>query len=122
MTKLLIVEDDPSTQELLQFIAQGAGYEVCVAGDGKEGLDSARSFLPAVVILDVMLPEIHGYEVCHRIKTDAALKHTKVIMLSAKAFPADRKQALEAGADLYLTKPIQPKDFLDNIQNILNQK
>jgi DNA-binding response OmpR family regulator len=99
-----------------------AGYDVSAASDGLEGLNAIIKSPPDLVILDVMLPEIHGYAVCHRVKTNEALKHVKILIVSAKSFPADRRQAAEAGADGFMSKPVDPKEFLEAIKNLLNKK
>jgi two-component system phosphate regulon response regulator PhoB len=119
MTKLLVVEDDEATRELLSHILTNEGYEVCKAEDGRKGLDAVALENPALIVLDIMLPEVHGYSVCHQVKTNPATKGIKVLMLSAKSFSADRRQAEEAGADGFLAKPVNPVELLQAIKNLL---
>jgi len=119
MKKVLIVEDDESTQELLKHIVSAAGYDVATASDGQAGLSAVVNSPPDLVVLDVMLPEIHGYSVCHQIKSNEVLKVVKVLMLSAKSFPADRRQAEEVGADAFLAKPVNPAELVEKIKSLL---
>jgi CheY-like chemotaxis protein len=119
MQKVLIAEDDESTQELLRHIVSGAGFQVTTASDGQAALKAVLNIRPDLVVLDIMLPEVHGYSVCHQIKSNELLKTIKVVMLSAKSFPADRRQAEEVGADAFLSKPINPVDLIEKIRSLL---
>jgi CheY-like chemotaxis protein len=115
----LVVEDDEATRELLKHVLTGAGHDVRTAEDGQLGLDAVAKEAPDLILLDIMLPEVHGFSVCHQVKSDPATKSVKVLMLSAKAFTADRRQAEEAGADGFLAKPVNPTELLQAIQNLL---
>jgi DNA-binding response OmpR family regulator len=119
MAKILVVEDDDSTQGLLKLIISGAGHDVDVAGDGQTALKEILNKQPDLVVLDVMLPEVHGYSVCHQIKNNEVLRSIKVLMLSAKSFPADRRQAEEVGADAFLSKPVNPSELVEKINALL---
>ena len=119
MARLLVVEDDEATRELLKHVLSGAGHSVRTADDGRAGLDAVAKEHPELIVLDIMLPEIHGFSVCHAVKSDPATKGVKVLMLSAKAFAADRRQAEEAGADGFLSKPVNPNELLQAIRNLL---
>jgi CheY-like chemotaxis protein len=119
MAKLLVVEDDEATRELLHHILTNSGYEVREAEDGRKGLDAVARERPDLIVLDIMLPEVHGYAVCHQVKSDPATNGVKVLMLSAKAFSADRRQAEEAGADGFLAKPVNPAELLQAVKNLL---
>lgn len=119
MKKVLIADDDESTQELLKHIVSSAGYDVATASDGQAALKAVLNIRPDLVLLDIMLPEVHGYSVCHQIKSNELLRNIKVIMLSAKSFPADRRQAQEVGADAFLSKPINPSELVDRIKSFL---
>jgi len=119
-TTILVADDDADTRELLTYIVLADGYDVVTAADGRDALDKVIALRPDLVLLDVMMPEIHGYAVCHAIKTDNALKDTKVVILSAKNFIADHYQAGQVGADAFLAKPVQPAKILDQIKALLS--
>jgi DNA-binding response OmpR family regulator len=120
MARLLVVEDDDATRELLKHVLSGAGHEVRTADDGRKGLDEVALSAPELIVLDIMLPEVHGFSVCHSVKNNPATKGVKVLMLSAKSFAADRRQAEEAGADGFLSKPVNPNELLQAIKNLLS--
>ncbi len=117
--KILIVEDDEATLHLFGHYLEGEDCEVFCAVDGREGLEVAKAKRPDLVILDLMLPEIHGIGVCLGLKGDIATKHAKVLIVSVKGFAADRKQAAEAGADHFLAKPVSRQDFLTAVRDLL---
>ena len=119
-TKILIVEDDPAARRLLSFTLESAGYHVIEAANGLEGLQKAQHEAPALVVLDVMLPGIDGFEVCHRLRS-AAWHNVPVLMLSAKAQASDRRAGKRVGADLYLTKPATPQDITAAVGDLLRQ-
>lgn len=112
MKHILIVEDDLNTQEFLKQVVEGAGYRVTLVGDGQAAMEAAIRTQPDLMLLDIMMPEMHGFAVCHRVKSDEALKRIKVVILSSKSFPADRRQADQAGADDYLSKPVTREALL----------
>ena len=103
--KILIVDDEPDALELASFNLKAAGYEVITAADGEEALKRAREHQPALVILDLMLPEVDGLEVCKRLRARWDLP---VLMLTARGDATDRIVGLELGADDYLAKPFNP--------------
>lgn len=117
--KILLVEDDEATRQLFTHYLEREDCDIFLAADGKEALESARRYVPDLVILDLMLPELHGIGVCQAVKTDPATKKAKVMVVSVKGFPADRKQAAEAGADDFLAKPVSQKDFLAAAHKLL---
>src|SRR5262245_48485822 len=119
MGKILIAEDDESTRELLKYIVSNAGYQVETAADGLVAINAILNNPPMLVVLDIMLPEVHGFSICHQIKSSDALKNIKVLMLSAKAFPADRRQAESVGADAFLSKPVNPTELIQKIKSLL---
>jgi DNA-binding response OmpR family regulator len=119
MGKILIVEDDKNTRDLLAIIVENAGFQVKAVEDGRKALAAVRADPPDLLILDIMLPEVHGFSVCFQVKGDENLKKVKVLMLSAKAFTADRRQAEEVGADAFMTKPVKPQDLVEKIQTLL---
>jgi len=106
---VLVVEDDPRMQKVLQRLFHEEGYRVIVAGDGRTGLDSFHAYTPVAVVLDLILPEISGRDLCKRLKTISA--DTPVIILSAITEVVDKVLLLELGADDYVTKPFSPREF-----------
>ncbi|HEY4416282.1 MAG TPA: response regulator transcription factor [Verrucomicrobiae bacterium] len=117
--KILVVDDEPEAVELLEFNLKQAGYAVTTAGDGAEALKKARSQVPDLIVLDVMLPEMDGFEICKSLRLDPTTVKVPVIMLTAKAAEIDRVLGLELGADDYLTKPFSPRELLLRIKKIL---
>jgi len=116
---LLIAEDDPLLMPLLKATFRNSGLRVITAGTGTQALDLARTERPDLVLLDVGLPEMNGYEVCRAIKTDPQTAVIRVVMLTARAGAADQRLAAEAGADTYLTKPFSPTGLLDVVRSVL---
>jgi DNA-binding response OmpR family regulator len=106
MTKtVLLAEDEPKIVESLKFLLVRAGFEISVASDGRQALDMALEQQPTVLVLDLMLPELDGYEVLRRLRADPKGAKLPVLMLTAKGQRIDRETALECGADLFMTKP-----------------
>jgi len=106
MTKtVLLAEDEPNIVESLTFLLKRAGFQIKVASDGRQALDAALEQQPAVLVLDLMLPELDGYEVLRRLRADPRGEKLPVLMLTAKGQRIDRETALECGADLFMTKP-----------------
>ena len=118
-TRILVVDDEADVLELVEFNLRQAGYELTSAADGAEALKKAKAQLPALIILDVMLPEVDGLEVCKLLRRDPATARIPIIMLTAKASELDRVLGLELGADDYLTKPFSPRELLLRIKNLL---
>ncbi len=118
-TRILVVDDEADVLELVEFNLRQAGYELTSAADGAEALKKAKAQLPALIILDVMLPEVDGLEVCKLLRRDATTARIPIIMLTAKASELDRVLGLELGADDYLTKPFSPRELLLRIKNLL---
>ena len=119
--KILVVDDEPEAVELLEFNLKQAGYVVTTAGDGAEALKRARTQTPDLIVLDVMLPEMDGFEICKSLRLDSATAKIPVVMLTAKAAEIDRVLGLELGADDYLTKPFSPRELLLRIKKILSR-
>ena len=117
MTKVLIVEDNEMNRDMLSRRLQRKGFDVEIAVDGQEGIDMAASGSPDVVLMDMSLPVIDGWEATRRLKADAATKSIPVIALTAHAMEGDREKALEAGCDDYDTKPINFKRLLEKIDS-----
>jgi two-component system phosphate regulon response regulator PhoB len=117
--KILVVDDEPEAVELLEFNLKQAGDAVSAAGDGAAALKKARAQTPDMVVLDVMLPEMDGFEVCKSLRLEPATSRVPILMLTAKAAEIDRVLGLELGADDYLTKPFSPRELLLRIKKIL---
>lgn len=120
--RVLIVDDEPDTVELLSFNLKNAGYEIQSAIDGSEALRKARRQAPDLIILDVMLPELDGMEVCKLLRRDPVTARTPIIMLTAKAEEVDRVLGLELGANDYVTKPFSPREVVLRVRNILQPR
>jgi two-component system alkaline phosphatase synthesis response regulator PhoP len=126
MKKVLLVDDDVDFCEAAKLLLDSKGYEVVLAHDGKEGLEKMRAEEPDLVILDVMMPEMNGYDVCVVIKADPALKKTPVILLTAvdqNLFKTTYTQAmgLMTEADDYMAKPVEPQDMVKRVEDWLNK-
>ena len=117
--RILVVDDEPEAVELVEFNLKQAGYAVSTAVDGAEALKKARSQTPDLIVLDVMLPEMDGFEICKTLRDEAPTARTPILMLTAKAAEIDRVLGLELGADDYLTKPFSPRELLLRIKKIL---
>jgi DNA-binding response OmpR family regulator len=121
-TKILIVDDEPDALELIEFNLKGAGFQVVTATDGESALKKARTLLPALMILDVMLPSPDGLEVCRVLRRDPATAAMPIIMLTARAGEIDRVLGLELGADDYVTKPFSPRELVLRVKALLRRK
>jgi DNA-binding response OmpR family regulator len=120
--KILIIEDEADVVDLLALqLRKAGGFTIATAEDGAQGLAKARAELPALIVLDLMLPRMPGLEVCKILKTDSATRHIPIIMLTAKAEEVDRIVGLEFGADDYVTKPFSPREMLLRIKAILRR-
>src|SRR5256714_14005571 len=119
--KILIVDDEPDAVEMIQFNMKAAGYDVVTAADGAEALKKARSVLPDLILLDLMLPEVDGVEVCKILRRDSQTRGIPIIMLTAKAAEIDRVLGLELGADDYVTKPFSPRELVLRIKNLMKR-
>jgi len=116
MPKILLVEDNEMNRDMLSRRLLRRGYEVVIAVDGQQGVDLAGSEQPAVILMDMSLPVIDGWEATRRVKAGATTKHIPVIALTAHAMAGDREQALAAGCDDYDTKPIELTRLLPKIE------
>jgi two-component system phosphate regulon response regulator PhoB len=122
MAKILVVDDEPDAVELVEFNLKNAGFEVITAADGAEALKKARSTLPDLILLDLMIPEVDGLEVCKLLRRDAATAGIPILMLTAKAAEIDRVLGLELGADDYVTKPFSPRELMLRIKGLLRRR
>jgi len=118
LEKILIVDDEPNILISLEFLLTKGGFQVFVARDGAEALDIVKQETPAIVILDVMMPNVDGYEVCSYIKGSEHYQDMKVIFLSAKSKDEDIKKGYELGADLYLKKPFSTRALMKKVKEM----
>ncbi len=120
MKKILIVDDEPNIVMSLEYTFKKKNYEVFIARDGGEALQIANDKIPDVVLLDIMMPNVDGYETLKKIKENEDLVNTKVVFLSAKNKTTDIAKGLEMGADKYLTKPFSVKKLVAEINELLS--
>ncbi len=121
-SKVLVVEDEPDAIELISFNLKNAGFEVTTATDGQEALETARKIEPDIILLDLMLPEVDGLEVCKILRRNAKTADIPIVMLTAKAAEIDRVLGLELGADDYITKPFSPREVVLRLKNVLGRR
>jgi DNA-binding response OmpR family regulator len=117
--RVLIVDDEPNILACLEFLLEDAGLQVQTASNGQEALDRVAAFRPDLVLLDVMMPVLNGYEVCQRLRRDPASRGLRILMLSAKGRDVEISKGLELGADAYLTKPFATGELLAKVKELL---
>jgi two-component system cell cycle response regulator DivK len=122
MPRILLVEDNEMNRDMLSRRLQKRGYEVVIAEDGEQGVRLARSEAPALVLMDMSLPVLDGWEATRQLKADPATRSIPVIALTAHAMAGDRERALEAGADDFDTKPVELTRLLEKIEALLAKK
>ena len=120
--RILVADDNETNRDILATRLQASGYEVLHAGDGEEALTVTRAQRPDLILLDIMMPKLDGIEVCRRLKADAGLPFTPIILVTAKAESEDVVEGLDAGADEYLTKPIDQKTLVARVKALLRIK
>ena len=117
--RILIVDDEPNIVTSLEFLMRENSYEVRVARDGEEALRRAESFLPDLILLDVMMPQRSGFEVCRKIRENPALRDVKIVMLTAKGRDVEKDRGLNLGANAYVTKPFSTKELMNTVHALL---
>ncbi len=117
--RVLICDDDPVILRLIQVNLELEGYEVLLAHDGQDAIEVAMAEQPQLIILDIMMPRLDGYQTCERLKADDATKDVPVVFLSAKAQLSDIEKGKEYGVSEYLTKPFDPSDLVEVVQRLL---
>ena len=120
--KILIIEDDPATQRLVDYSLKQEGYQIITASNGLEGIRKALKESPDLIILDVMLPGMDGFEICYRLRSEPATANLPILMFSAKAQEIDKDTGIKVGADDYLTKPSAPSDIVNHVEKLLAKK
>jgi DNA-binding response OmpR family regulator len=116
--KVLIVDDEPNIVTALEFLLKRSGYDVRAVSNGEEALATVESYVPDVVLLDVMMPVRSGYDVCQRMRERPEWRHIRIVMLSAKGREAEVSKGLSLGADLYITKPFSTQELIAAIDGL----
>ena len=119
MSKILVVEDSISQREMISELLKGSGLAVEVAGDGVDALEHLKTFQPDLIVLDIVMPRMNGYELCRRIKSDTKTQDVPVVMCSSKGEEFDRYWGMKQGADAYVAKPFQPAELIGTVKLLL---
>jgi two-component system alkaline phosphatase synthesis response regulator PhoP len=120
--KILVIEDDPAISRLVDYSLRHEGYEVISATNGLVGIRKAHNEAPDLIILDVMLPGMDGFEICHQLRTEKDTAQLPILMFSAKAQEIDKNTGLKVGADDYLPKPAAPAEIVKRVEKLLAKK
>ncbi len=120
-SKVLLIDDNANLLKLISIILRQSGFEVEMAHSGKLGLSLAESGKPDLVLLDVMMPDMNGYEVCKQLRDNPTLNHTRIILFSAMSRRKDKETGFDAGADDYLIKPIHPVELVNKVREVLGR-
>jgi CheY-like chemotaxis protein len=120
--RILIADDDQRNVELMEAFLEGAGYELRTAADGEQTLQQVASWQPDLILLDIMMPRISGFEVCKRLKSDPATHDITVLMVTALDQAGDMERAVEAGTDEFLSKPIKKETLLVRVRSLLRSR
>ncbi|MDJ0737344.1 MAG: response regulator [Nostocaceae cyanobacterium] len=119
MSTVLIVEDSIAQREMITDLLMASGLTVTHAKDGQEALDAIQSTAPDLVVLDIVMPRMNGYEVCRRLKSDPKTQNVPVVMCSSKGEEFDRYWGMKQGADAYIAKPFQPTELVGTVKQLL---
>lgn len=122
MAKILIAEDERDIRDLITFTLKFAGHEVVPTSNGEEAYLTAQQTMPDLILLDVRMPRMTGYEACQQIKANAATQHIPVVFLSAKGQESEVQTGIEAGAEEYILKPFSPDQLIERVRAILARK
>lgn len=117
--RVLVVDDEPNIVTSIEFLMKRAGFDVEIARDGNQALKALDGIPPDIILLDVMMPGLDGYEVCQYIRQSQRLTNTKIVMLTARGREMEKQKGLNAGADAYVTKPFSTRDLVKQVQDIL---
>ncbi|MBU0702500.1 MAG: response regulator [Chloroflexi bacterium] len=117
--KILVIEDNEQNMYLVTFILKKQGYQVVQARDGREGIELARQVGPALILLDIQLPEMDGYAVARELRCNPALDDVPIVAVTSYAMVGDRERVLAAGCQGYIEKPINPETFMDDVEQYL---
>ncbi len=121
MAKILIAEDEPDIRELVAFMLRFAGYEVLAASNGEEAVQAATREIPDLILMDVRMPRMTGYDACRLMKANPELQDVPVVFLSAKGQESEIQSGLDAGAEEYLLKPFSPDELTNRVRSILSK-
>lgn len=119
MSEILVVEDSPTQQQIISELLKKLGFKFTIVQDGVEALEHVQKFNPDLVVLDIVMPRMNGYEVCRRLKSDPKTKNVPVILCSTKAEEFDRYWGMKQGADAYIAKPFEPVELMGTIKQLL---
>lgn len=119
--KVLIADDEPNIVVSLEFMMKREGFDVLVARDGQGALDMIRREHPRLVLLDATMPGLSGFDVCEAVRADAAIRDTRIVMLTAKARETDMARGVGAGADIYVTKPFSTRDLVARVRDMMGR-
>lgn len=120
--RVLVIEDNEKNMYLIRFLLENAGHEVVTARDGRSGIETAAAIKPDLILLDIQLPVMDGYEVARAIRRNGNLDDTPIVAVTSYAMPGDREKTIDAGCDGYLEKPIDPDTFAAVIGGYLKEK
>ncbi|NUN63393.1 response regulator [Pseudanabaena biceps] len=121
MSTVLVVEDSVTQREMIEDLLIGSGLKVKTAGDGVEALEKMQGQCPDIVVMDIVMPRMNGYELCRRIKTDPKTEGIPVVMCSSKGEEFDRYWGMKQGADAYIAKPFQPQELVGTVKQLLRK-
>ncbi|MBF2051287.1 MAG: response regulator transcription factor [Leptolyngbya sp. IPPAS B-1204] len=119
MSTVLVVEDSVAQQKMITDLLKGSGLNVTVANDGVDALEKIQGHRPDLVVLDIVMPRMNGYEVCRRLKADPKTQHVPIVMCSSKGEEFDRYWGMKQGADAYIAKPFQPTELIGTVKQLL---
>src|SRR6266567_2453403 len=120
--RILIVDDNETNRDILATRLATQGYDLCQAADGEEAIAAAKTLVPDLILLDVMMPKLNGVEACRRLKSDSSLPFMSIILVTAKSDAKDIVVGLDAGADEYLTKPVDHAALMARVRSVLRLK
>ncbi|MCL4156354.1 UNVERIFIED_CONTAM: hypothetical protein GTU68_065067 [Idotea baltica] len=119
--KILIVDDEPNIVMSLEFLMRKKNHEVHIARNGTEALDILTKECPDLILLDIMMPDVDGYEICKHVRSQDKFNNTRIIFLSAKSKQSDIQKGLDMGADMYVTKPFSTRSLMSDVQTLLKK-
>ncbi|WP_072621390.1 response regulator transcription factor [Spirulina major] len=118
-SKVLVVEDSLAQRQMISDLLKGSGLDVAVASNGAEALKLVKAYDPDIVVLDIVMPQMNGYELCRRLKSDPKTQNLPVVMCSSKGQEFDRYWGMRQGADAYIAKPFQPVELIGTVKQLL---
>jgi len=121
MSSVLVVEDSPPQRAMITALLKDNGLEVTTANDGVEALDQLKDYRPDIVVMDIVMPRMNGYELCRKLKSDPNTKTVPVVMCSTKGEDFDRHWGMKQGADAYISKPFQPQELVRTVKQLLRR-